>query len=363
MQVGAWGDAASVGNSGVQVEIQTNTYNVSSGQDDAFWVGDVLSDGSFVQFGYLIMPPGYYCLSAQVTESGTLCSGTSDNVGFSDARWFWSYFPNAQVVNEWYYGFGTVDSAGSNGTWHLYSIQPDASSDWSFVLDGVTVYPSSFPSTSSTSRAHLVAEKASGPNLSQLGPVEFRDLAYLGDDGLWHGTSSLNPIDGCGEADNGPCSASPAYGIESVSPNDVIAGSSVSVPDPGQLLWERQSTCTLGTTLLTSGSAGNAPLNVTFVDAVSAPQGNVSTDWWFGNGSHVSGETNQTTTYRNPGNYTPIVLVLDSVGCLSEASGEVSVAASNGSSVGAATAGVSSLGVGVIALCVFTPRDAYAPCD
>jgi PKD repeat protein len=363
VQVGAWGDQASVGNSGVQVEIQTNSYNVSGGQDDAFWVGDVLGDGSFVQFGYLIMPPGYYCLSAQVTASGTVCSGTSDNVGFSDARWFWAYFPNAQVVNDWYYGFGTANSVGSNGTWHLYSIQPGPSGDWSFGLDGVTIYSSNFPSTSSTSPVHLVAEKASGPYLSQLGPVEFRGLAYLGNDTQWHATSSLNPIDGCGAADNDPCTVSTAYGVESVGPNEVLAGSSVSAPDPGQLVWERQSSCTLGATLQTSGTAGAAPLNVTFTDSVSAPQGIVRTDWWFGDGSHLSGNTNQTVTYSSPGNYTPVVRVLDSIGCLSEESGEVSVAASNGTSLAVATAGTSSFGVGVIELCVFTPRDAYAPCD
>ena len=107
VQVGAWGDAASVGNTGVQVEILTNSYNVSSQQEDAFWVGDVLSDGSFVQFGYLILPPGYYCLNAHITENGTSCSGAEDNVVFSDARWFWAYFPNAQVVDDWYYGFGS----------------------------------------------------------------------------------------------------------------------------------------------------------------------------------------------------------------------------------------------------------------
>jgi len=361
VQVGAWGDQASVGNSGVQVEIQTNTYNVSSGQDDAFWVGDVLADGSFVQFGYLIMPPGYYCLSAQVTASGTICSGTSDNIGFSDARWFWAYFPNAQVVNDWYYGFGTVNSAGSNGTWHLYSVQPGPSGDWSFVMDGVTIYSSNFPSTSSTSPVHLVAEKASGSYLSQLGPVEFRGLAYLGNDTLWHATSSLNPIDGCGATDNNACTVSTAYGVESVGPNDVLAGSNVSTPSPGQLIWERQSTCTLGATLQTSGAAGNAPLNVTFTDSVSAAQGNVRTDWWFGNGSHLAGITNQTVTYSTPGNYTPVVRVLDSIGCLSEASGEVSVAASNGTPLAVATAGASSLAVGVMELCVFTQRDAYAP--
>jgi len=357
VQVGAWGDGASVGNLGVQVEIQTNTYNVSVGQDDAFWVGDVLSDTSFVQFGYLIMPPGYYCLNAHVTMSGTTCTGASDNIGFADARWFWSYFPNAQDVNEWFYGFGPANSAGSNTTWHLYSIQPGLSGGWDFVLDGVTVYSSTFAVTSSSSPVHLVAEKASGPYLSQLGPVEFRNLAYLGNDTAWHATSSLSSIDGCGGAYENACNVSAAYGIESIGPNDVLAGSGVSAPTAGELVWQRQSTCSLATTMQTSGTAGNAPLSVTFTNSVSGPRGNATTDWWFGDGVHLSGERNQTVTYSTPGNYTPVVRVFDSIGCLSEASGEVSVAASSSTSLATATAFGSSLSDGAMALCVITPRD------
>ena len=356
VQVGAWGDAASVGNTGVQVEIRTNTYNVSSQQNDAFWVGDVLGDGSFVQFGYLILPPGYYCLNAHITEGATACSGTGDNVQSSDARWFWAYFPNAEEVGDWYYGFGPANSAGSNSTWHLYSILPSASSDWSFMMDGVTVYSSNFPSTTSTSPAHIVAEKASGPYLSQLGPVEFRDLAYLTIDSQWHATSSLSLIDGCGAADSNGCTVSSAYGVESVGPNDIIAGSYMPASGPGQIIWERQSTCTLGTTLLASGSVGNAPLNVTFTDSVLWPQGSFRTDWWFGNGSHEAGNSNQTFTYSSPGNYTPLVRVLDSAGCLSEASGQVSVAAANSS-----TAAVSSFLDFVTIPCAFSLRHPSAP--
>ena len=355
VQVGAWGDAGSVGNTGVQVEIQTNSYNVSSGQEDAFWVGDVLTDGSFAQFGYLILPRGYYCLNAHITENGTSCSGTEDNVEFSDARWFWAYFPNAQVVGDWYYGFGPASSAGSNSTWHLYSISPSASGDWSFVMDGVTVYSSNFPSIPSTSPAHLVAEQSSGSSLSQLGPVEFRDLAYLGNDSLWHGASSLSLIDGCGAAADGSCSVSSAYGIESAGPNDVIAGSSVPMPTGGQLVWERESICTLGTNLSTIGQVGDAPLNVTFIDSVSSPQGSFRTDWWFGDGSREAGSLNQTVTYQTPGNYTPLVRVLDSAGCLCEASGEVSVAAANNSTFGTATAPASSFNVGLFTLCALPP--------
>ena len=360
--MGAWGDAGSVGNTGVQVEILTNSYNVSGEQEDAFWVGDVLSDGSFVQFGYLILPPGYYCLTAHLTANGTSCSGIGENVALSDARWFWAYFPNAQVVNDWYYGFGPANSVGSNSTWHLYSILPSGSGDWSFVMDGVTVYSSNFPSYPSTSPAHLVAEQTSGPYLSQLGPVEFRDLAYLGADSQWHGTSSLSLIDGCGAAADGSCSVSNAYGVESAGPNDVIAGSNVPTPAGGQLVWEREAACTLGTNLSTIDQVGDAPLNVTFIDSVSSPQGSFRTDWWFGDGSHDAGSLNQTVTYQTPGNYTPLVRVLDSMGCLSEASGEVSVAAANGSTLGTATAPATSLSE-VFTLCVVPPRNTYAPTE
>jgi hypothetical protein len=269
VQVGAWGDSASVGNSGVQVEIETNSYNVSSFAENAFWVGDVLSDGSFVQFGYVLLSPGYYCLTAHMTTDGTSCSSIDDNVTLSDARWFWAYFPNVLNVNDWYYGFGPAGSAGRNGTSHLYSIVPNALGDWNFVRDGVTVFSSSFPSATSSSPAHLVAEKASGPNLSRLGPVEFRSLAYLANSSVWHATSTLTPILGCGYATGSSCTAA-GYGVESVGANDVIAGSNISSPGPGELIWQRQAACSLNTKLTSLGSIGVAPLNVTFMDAVSS---------------------------------------------------------------------------------------------
>ncbi len=326
VQVGAWGNVDSVGNEGVQAEIQTKSYNVSNQGQDAFWVGDVLNNDAFIQFGYLILSPGYYCLSAHVMTNGTSCSGSADTIGFSDVRWFWAYFPNMQVVSDWYYEFGPGNSAGLNNTWNLYSIQPSASGDWSFQMDGVTVYSTNFPSATSTSPAHVVAEKASGSYLAPLGPVEFRNLAYLGNDTLWHGTSSLTPIDGCGYGDSLPCNFTIPYGVVSVGANDIVAGSNVTTPSVNQPLWLRQSPCSLSTTLTDAAATGTAPLNVTLTESVSASSGVMSTDWWFGDGSYLHGNSSQTVTYRTPGNYTPLVRVLDSSGCLSEATGKVVVA-------------------------------------
>jgi len=335
VQVGAWGNVDSVGNEGVQVEIQIHSYNVSNQAQDAFWVGDVLTSGAFVQFGYLILSPGYYCLSAHVTGSGTDCSGIDDNVGFSDARWFWSYFPDVRVVNDWYYEFGSINSAGSNGTWHLYSILPGRSGDWNFQMDGVTVYSTKFPSATSSSPVHVVAEKASGSYRTQLGPVEFRNLAYLGNDTLWHGTSSLTPIAGCGYGDSHPCNVAIPYGVESIGANDIMAGSNVLTRSGDQPIWLRQTPCSIYARMTNAAMVGTAPLSVTFTDSVSASHGTVSTDWWFGDGSHQQGNSSHTVTYRSPGNYTPFVRVLDPTGCLSEATGNVSVTSpSTATSVG-----------------------------
>jgi hypothetical protein len=361
-QVGAWGNVDSVGNDGVQVEIQTNSYNVSILGEDAFWVGDVLNNGAFVQLGYLILSPGYYCLAAHLTSNGTVCSGIYDTVGFSDARWFWAYFPNVRVVNDWYYGFGPASSAGSNSSWHLYSILPSALGDWSFQMDSVTVYSTNFPAATSSSPAHVVAEKASGPSLAQLGPVKFRNLAYLANDTLWHGTSSLSPIDGCGYGDSLPCNVAIPYGVESVGANDIVAGSNVASPLGSQPIWQRQSPCSMYTTLTDVNAAGTAPLNVTLRESVSSSHRDLNTDWWFGDGSYHHGNSSQTVTYRTPGNYTPLVRVVDSTGCLSEATGKVVVTPTGTmTSIGFSAAPAFSSLIEVVALVAIAPRNPYAP--
>jgi len=363
VQVGAAGNQDSIGNDGVQAEIQTNSYNVSGQAEDAFWVGDVLNNGAFVQFGYLILSPGYYCLKGHITANRTACTGIADNLGYSDARWFWAYFPSAVVIDDWYYGFGPRDSAGANDTWHLYSISP-STNGWNFVLDGVMAYSSNFPSAPSTSPVHVVAEKASSSSIAPLGPVEFRNLAYLANDGLWHGTSSLIAIDSCAAGGNSTCNMTVGYGVEPNGVNGIIAGSKVSVTEPGQTVWQRKSACSLNTELMIAGGAGTAPLNVTFIDLVSSAQAQAGlrTDWWYGDGSYQQGNSSQTVTYRTPGNYTPLVRVLDSSGCLSEASGEVSVNPPDSStSLEASTWVLFSFVVRAIALAVVPQSNGYGP--
>jgi hypothetical protein len=80
----------------------------------------------------------------------------------------------------------------------------------------------------------MVAEKVTlsiAPG--NLGPVEFRNLAYLKQDG-WHNTTALYALVGCGV--NPVCITNP-YGVSLESADQIIAGSGLSQPQDRDLLW------------------------------------------------------------------------------------------------------------------------------
>lgn len=256
LQVGAWGDNASTGNTGVQVEIRTHIYSANLGDLDYFWVGDNLANGAFIQFGYSL-EPGYECLEGEWNGRSFNCYGRSEYVAASDARWEWQYWPNGEG-NVFYSGKGPAYSAGFDGSWHTYSIMPNVANGWAFVLDGQPVASiNDFQWTYSKDVAYFVAEKATNnPGLANLGPVEFRSLQYLKSDG-WHSVNSLYASISCGVNTN--CNIVNPYNVFLVGPNDVKAGLilnfyGVQPPSNGQLLWTTQVTLTL-----------NAPYQATIV--------------------------------------------------------------------------------------------------
>jgi hypothetical protein len=232
VQVGAWGDPSSFGNIGLQVEVRTHIYEAKSPDLDYFWVGDILQNKAFVQFGYSL-EPGYYCLFGKNVGNNFTCSGTSEKVGASDARWEWQYWPDfsGQVF---YVGKGKANSAGPEGSWHNYTIAPNSEGEWSFLLDNQQVASTVFPVVSSNESALFVAEKSTDDvSLGRLGPVEFQNLGYLKSDG-WHSVTSLTALVGLGiNTEN----VTNPYGVQSLGPNHVIAGSNVPQPLQGKLLW------------------------------------------------------------------------------------------------------------------------------
>jgi hypothetical protein len=232
-QVGAWADDASIGNRGVSVEIRTSIYNNNPGDFQYFWVGDNLDNGAFIQFGYNY-EPGYYCLNGHTVRGQFTCLGDSDHIGGSDARWSWQYWPN-ENGNDFSYGDGPANSAGANGTWHKYSIEPSTRGGWGFILDGQEVASVTDAWTRSKDVAYFVAEKGGDTaTLGRLGPVEFRDLAYLEVDG-WHYATKLYARVGC--AVNTNCNINIPYGVMSEGAGVVIAGSGIQQPNDLELLW------------------------------------------------------------------------------------------------------------------------------
>ncbi len=232
LQLGAWGDDGSKENKGVSVEIRTHIYNANQGDFQYFWVGDNLDNGAFIQFGYEYAP-GYYCLKGHTVSGKFTCLGDSDHIGGSDARWELQYWPDGNG-DDFSYETGPANSVGLDGSWHKYTIQPNTAGGWSFLLDGREVSHVAAAWTKSTDAAFFVAEKGSDTaTFGKLGPVEFRNLAYLKDDG-WHSVTALYARVGC--AVNTDCDVKNPYGVMLEDSGSVITGSGIHQPKNLDLL-------------------------------------------------------------------------------------------------------------------------------
>jgi hypothetical protein len=232
MEVGAWADDASRNNFGVQVEIETHAYDTYSNTLDYFWVGDDLANGAFIQFGYSL-EPGMYCLEGVVVAGNFRCLGASEIIPASDPRWQWQYWPN-RGGSDYYYQIGPTGSGGTNGTWHAYTIHPDSSNSWDFLIDGHIVANSNLTVNPSSNPAIVVAERTEAiPTPIDLGPVRFRHISYLNSTG-WQETNSLISLSYC--QPSGGCEN--PFGVRATDDADaLIAGSGVTKSSEGALLW------------------------------------------------------------------------------------------------------------------------------
>jgi hypothetical protein len=238
VQVGAWAENESIGNIGVSVEIQTKALTTTLGDLQYFWVGSILENGGFIQFGYAY-EPGTYCLTGSVLSTGFTCTGTTDTLGASDARWMWQYWPSA-YGKDFFFGIGLTNSVGVDKSWHQYAIIPNTKDGWNFNLDGKIVDSITNHYGPSKYAASFVAEKGSStPTLTGLGPVEFRNLAYLTHDDagyVWHFAKSLYAIVGC--AYGMQCTSIP-YGVASDHSGIITTGTGVRQATSLTLLWSK----------------------------------------------------------------------------------------------------------------------------
>jgi hypothetical protein len=232
-EVGATGDDASRGNMGIRAGIQTHIYDTYPVVFDYFWIGSVLANGAFIQFGYGFQPgPAAYCLKAFVKGGVTTCMGKSELVSNTEGRWEWQYWPDIGG-HDFYYEIGPANSVGINGSWQEYSIVR-SNSEWDFVLGDVVVGNLTAPSTLSRDPPLMVAEKTGTYQLvGSLGPVEFRGLEYLKQNG-WQEVESLLAVRSCPSTQN--CNLDQPYGVDVVD-DHVVAGSVLERPRNGALLW------------------------------------------------------------------------------------------------------------------------------
>ena len=234
VKVGAWGDDASRNNLGVEAQIQTHAYDSYPTSLDYFWVGDFLSDGAFVQFGYSLQI-GMQCLRGTSIMDKFSCLGATQIIFGSDARWEWQYWPN-RYGTDFYYEIGPGGSAGTNATWHEYAIEPGPSRTWEFVIDGQVVTNSNFTESRSTDPALIVAERSPIANVSYpLGPVAFKDLGYF-DGEVWRQSDSLIALNTCETTNICPPNF---YGAKASGADSIIAGSNIPNSADGSLLWTR----------------------------------------------------------------------------------------------------------------------------
>jgi hypothetical protein len=232
IEVGAWADDASRNNLGVQVEIETHAYDTYSNTLDYFWIGDNLANGAFIQFGYSL-EPGVYCLKGAFVGGNFKCLGVSEIISASDPRWQWQYWPN-RAGSDYYYQIGPTGSGGSNGTWHAYTIRPNSSDFWAFLIDGHIVANSNLTVDPSLDSAFVVAERTEASSTPiDLGPVRFKHISYLNSTG-WRETNSLIALSYC--QPNVGCEN--PFGVSATdNANALIAGSGVTRSHEGALLW------------------------------------------------------------------------------------------------------------------------------
>lgn len=120
-------------NGGASVSIQAVVPQGADGSSMAFWVGENLPNGAFLQVGYVVEnQSGNY-----PSECGASGCSRTEYLTAGNAEWFYEYFlpkENSSFMGQ----IGPDASAGANGTFHTYAFQASGNV-WQFMFDGNVV--------------------------------------------------------------------------------------------------------------------------------------------------------------------------------------------------------------------------------
>ncbi len=297
-QFGARGGSSALNNNGAGITIQTVVPQDISDGSIAFWVGEDLSNGAFIQIGYLI--------ENQSGEYPSLCTQSScsgyQQLTAGEAEWFYEYFPSSSF-DTFLGAIGPDGSAGSNGTFNNYSFYSTGKT-WTFAFNGNVIGNVTLGTSSSGQNSPIAfGEIANTTTASQtVNHVEFKNLGFY-----QNGQYLLVPkgYSYVGYGVGSSTQLSEPYGVMEVANkiNNFITGSNLPKPQNNTQLW------TLGYLLSIISKYGNVK-NVTEYFAyssanISAPQilyteqgsRGIFVQWkGLGYGSY-SGTSNQTTVF------------------------------------------------------------------
>jgi hypothetical protein len=276
---------------GVSVSILTVVPQQFLNQDEnssyAFWVGAVLRDETFLQFGYEIHRGSLPTRCGQpINLVGCVGSHSTDA---SKWQWFWQFWPDQlsfKILGTWYpdiWGpslfldgaWGSPRPSSDNGTWNTYSIVlvPGA---WSFRINGQEVDRVDelgiSPDGEEIARVDAYGENLyAATNANPMSPVKFRDLRYCPQDCTTHPESSWPLVK------QGKVHRTYAEG----SATD-LANPYAFVPEYG-----RNASFTVG--MMTEKGADDGSLAwPQYRISVSSPYGAVSGSGWYPEGSSIN---------------------------------------------------------------------------
>ncbi len=263
-QSGARASGNSDHNSGGSVEIQTVTPQKLINGSMAFWVGETLSNGAFLQIGYSI--------SNQTGNLTTDCTTTgcsnSTFVKAGDAEWFYEYFEPGN--NSTFFGTTGPDaSAGVNGTFNTYSFY-SLGNTWYFLFNNKTIGSVNLGTSDSGIYTPIaVGEMANTSNAkTYMRPVVFSNLSAYKYDMFLPVQTAYGTINyGVGSETNIPN----PYGVQEIDSrtNYFKVGSGLPMSTNNTKLWS------LGYRLTVNSQYGNISSKTSYIaytiQTISAP--------------------------------------------------------------------------------------------
>ena len=151
-------------NSGASVSLMTQYTNGSTMESE--WIGETLSNGAFIQVGYVIQNKTAWYKTANNQKGTLLKKGVP--------TWFWEYFPANEPNETVFYGdIGINGSVGLNGTYNIYSIRSKGNI-WYIYLNNQTIGNVSLGANVSKSNLFIISESQKCSNIFL--PIDYRNL-------------------------------------------------------------------------------------------------------------------------------------------------------------------------------------------